>query len=283
MSSIWSKLTNLVSQVTGVLPIANGGTNKALTLAAGALVWTDADSFEVTAAGTASDWALSGGTGTPTFSSTTTTAKIVDGSADAIQLTVQGNATQTSNILVVEKSDGTDLLAVSNTAGTAIKGTTSNTGAASGMVGQTIIKRGSTNTVSAQYVDIASIASGDGFGAGVWLVTAQVVYYWAGVTMTAFDLEFGVTKNSGNDGNNVTVGDNLVYALGDTTLAIGANAFDAYSMSIGPILVTCDGTNTVIGGQGSAAFTTLYLKGYCGSFSAGQPTARYTFMAQRIF
>lgn len=105
---------NLTTGVTGVLPIANGGTNKALTLAAGGLVWTDADSFEVGAAGTAQQWALSGGTGAPTFSNTTTTGKTIDGSADEVQLTVQGNGTQTSAIFVAETSAGTDLLTVNN-------------------------------------------------------------------------------------------------------------------------------------------------------------------------
>lgn len=132
---------SLTTGVTGVLPLANGGTNKNATAVNGGLVWSDADSFEITAAGTASQWVLSGGTATPTMSNTTTTAKFIDGSADAIQLTVQGNGTQTSDIFVAEKSDGTDLLEVTNTAGTAIRGTTTGATAASGFVGeiQTVI------------------------------------------------------------------------------------------------------------------------------------------------
>ena len=39
---------------------------------------------------------------------------IIDGKADSIQLTVQGNATQTSDLLVLEQSDGTDVLTVDN-------------------------------------------------------------------------------------------------------------------------------------------------------------------------
>lgn len=39
----------------------------------------------------------------------------VDGDTDEVQLIVQGNATQTTNPFVVEKSDGTDLFSVSNT------------------------------------------------------------------------------------------------------------------------------------------------------------------------
>jgi hypothetical protein len=38
-----------------------------------------------------------------------------DGSADAVQVNVQGHSTQTSNIVNVEKSDGTDLFSVGNT------------------------------------------------------------------------------------------------------------------------------------------------------------------------
>lgn len=45
---------------------------------------------------------------------TITGAVTIDGSADAIQLVVQGNATQTSNLLTLEQSDGTDVLTVTN-------------------------------------------------------------------------------------------------------------------------------------------------------------------------
>ena len=41
---------DLTSEVTGVLPLANGGTAKALTATAGGLVYSDADSLEITSA-----------------------------------------------------------------------------------------------------------------------------------------------------------------------------------------------------------------------------------------
>lgn len=141
ISGSTNTITNvsLTTGVTGVLPLANGGTNKNMSVTQGGLVWTDSDSQEVSAAGTTSDWALSGGTGAPTFSSTTTTAKNITGSADAIQLKVTGNSTQTNDIVDVFKSDGTtNLLAVTNTAGTAIRGTTNNTAAAAGFIGETL-------------------------------------------------------------------------------------------------------------------------------------------------
>lgn len=43
-----------------------------------------------------------------------TNGLMVDGSADAVQLTVQGHSTQTSNLILFEKSDGTDLLTLGN-------------------------------------------------------------------------------------------------------------------------------------------------------------------------
>jgi len=59
---------DLTSQVTGTLPIANGGTNKALTLSAGGIPYFDSDSFEVLSAGTIGKPIVSGGSGAPSFS-----------------------------------------------------------------------------------------------------------------------------------------------------------------------------------------------------------------------
>ncbi len=67
MSSIWSRLINLAGNITGVLPLANGGTNKALTAVNGGLVWSDADSLEITAAGTAGQKAVSAGAAAPVW------------------------------------------------------------------------------------------------------------------------------------------------------------------------------------------------------------------------
>src|SRR3989344_5391392 len=76
---------SLTADVTGVLPIANGGTNKALTLAAGAVVWADADSFEVTAAGTAGQALISGGTTTPTWYAPTAGSVLFAGTSGILQ------------------------------------------------------------------------------------------------------------------------------------------------------------------------------------------------------
>lgn len=59
----------LTSEVTGVLPLANGGSNKNMTAVAGGVVWTDADSMEVTAAGSSGQFLISNGTSAPSWSS----------------------------------------------------------------------------------------------------------------------------------------------------------------------------------------------------------------------
>lgn len=66
---------DLTTEVTGILPLANGGTNKNMTAVNGGFVWTDADSQEVTAAGTAGQPVLSGGAGTPTYFGSTGVVK----------------------------------------------------------------------------------------------------------------------------------------------------------------------------------------------------------------
>lgn len=65
-------LVSVASEITGVLPLANGGTAKALTASAGGIVWTDSDSQEVLAGtGTASKLLLSGASATPSWSTPT--------------------------------------------------------------------------------------------------------------------------------------------------------------------------------------------------------------------
>lgn len=79
-----------------------------------------------------------------------TGAKTFDGSTDVVQLTVEGHSTQTSDVMDVRKSDGTTmLLQVTNTAGTAIRGTTTNTAACTGCVGQRIDSTSMSNTTLA--------------------------------------------------------------------------------------------------------------------------------------
>lgn len=59
----------------------------------------------------------------------TTGGCVIDGSADEIQLRIQGHSTQTTDPLVVENSSGTDVFNVSNAGNTTVAGTLAVTGA----------------------------------------------------------------------------------------------------------------------------------------------------------
>lgn len=82
--------------IGGTLGLAKGGSNKALTAVNGGLVYSDANSFEITSAGTASQWVLSGGAGTPTMQDITTRAKTIT-DATSPQLTIATNSTDATS------------------------------------------------------------------------------------------------------------------------------------------------------------------------------------------
>jgi len=151
--------------------------------AAGQLIYGGASgAANKLAAGTSQNWLISGGAGTPTWGNTVTTGKMVDGSADEIQLTVQGHTTQTSDIFLVEKSDGTDLLNVTNANGTKLKGTTTNDAVAAGFVGEYLSV---TKTYASQVTLTTSTAAnltGDGLAltAGDWDIQAFVNFETSG-------------------------------------------------------------------------------------------------------
>jgi hypothetical protein len=58
---------SLTADVSGILPMANGGTNKNMTASAGAVVYSDSDSQELSAVGTIGQALISGGTSSPSW------------------------------------------------------------------------------------------------------------------------------------------------------------------------------------------------------------------------
>ncbi len=277
MSNIWSRLIDFAGNITGVLPLANGGTAKALTPAAGGLVWTDADSMEVGAAGTTSMWTLSGGTTAPTFSNTSTTGKVIDTAVDEIVLRLIGHSTQTNELLLIEKSDGTDLLNVTNINGTKIRGTTTNDSAAAGFVGEYIeakVHSSSTSTpASTQFGDAESIT----LTGGDWDVQGTITFTRNGATYTVADLEVGVSAITGNDGTN----------LAASTTACETNAtvpltFTTTVLQTPLVRVTSDGTNLTINGVTTNTTQVIYLKIYPGTFSGAAAKYQSFFRARRV-
>ncbi len=103
--------------------------------------------------------------GVPAWTNTLT------GTSDTVELKVLGNATQTSNIFEVQKSDATSLLAVTNTAGTQIRGSTTNTTVAAGFVGEVISATSSSlfsqvTPTGGQFYDVTGLSVT--LTAGVW-------------------------------------------------------------------------------------------------------------------
>lgn len=70
---------------SSLLPIANGGSNKALTLDAGGILWADANSFEMMSAGTSGKALISGGTSTPTWFTPTAGSVLFAGTSGILQ------------------------------------------------------------------------------------------------------------------------------------------------------------------------------------------------------
>lgn len=76
---------SLTTDATGVLPLANGGTNKNITASAGAVAYTDSDSFELTSVGTSGQALISGGTGAPTWYAPTAGSILFAGTGGILQ------------------------------------------------------------------------------------------------------------------------------------------------------------------------------------------------------
>lgn len=271
----WSAVS-LTADVTGVLPLANGGSNKNATAVNGGLVWSDADSFEITAAGTASQWVLSGGAGTPTMTNTTTTAKTIDGTADAVQLQIEGHSTQTSDILNVRKSDGTtSLLQVTNTAGTAVRGTTLNTGAATGFVGEYLENRVTSLTstgASGAFFDTCSIT----LTAGEWEVSGTIEYKRNGATFSSTVVGVGLSGASGVSGTGLSTPVNFLEQ--NDVVPLTFTFYDAYSQ---PLRVRSNGTDLDIVGSTYSSVQIVYLKGRISAFT-GTPQYICFMQARRM-
>lgn len=95
----------LSTGVTGLLPLANGGTNANLTAAAGAIPYSTASAIAFLAAGSPGNVLTSGGTGAPTWSSPLTNpmsavGDIIVGGASGAANRLAGNTTTTPEVLM---------------------------------------------------------------------------------------------------------------------------------------------------------------------------------------
>lgn len=130
------------------LALSRGGTNKNLTPVAGGILYTDADSAEVSSAGTAGQAVLSGGTGSPTFTTGTLSlaSNFAVSGANAITLTGTSGGSSvtipTSGTLITNTASANQTITSTQTTGTvfSIADSTALTGA---ITGQSISLTGS--------------------------------------------------------------------------------------------------------------------------------------------
>lgn len=136
--------------------------------------------------GTSQNWLVSAGAASPTWTDTVTTGKTIDGSSDQVQLTLEGNATQTNDILLVRKSDTTALLNVTNVNGTKIRGTTTNDDAATGFVGEYLQNsRVSSNKTGLTTTVVVNVPTSNmSITAGDWDIGGMVVFSTSGATVS---------------------------------------------------------------------------------------------------
>jgi len=107
---------------TGLTVTSGGATITAggVTITAGGLDMTNDAITNIGAAGT--DFSATGGL-TLADTLTVNNGAVIDGAADEIQIRVQGYTTQTNSLMVLEQSDGTDSLTVSNAGNVDVVGT----------------------------------------------------------------------------------------------------------------------------------------------------------------
>lgn len=92
----------LTTGVTGVLPMANGGSNKNATAVNGGFVYSDADSFEITAAGTAGARLVSRGANSPVM---------LTASNDALNYSITATVAANALTFALKSAAGTDATA----------------------------------------------------------------------------------------------------------------------------------------------------------------------------
>lgn len=218
-----------------------------------------AQTLKFTAAGTYS-FPVVGGAVTLAHlgANTFTAAQVIDGSADAVQLTIQGHSTQTSNILLIEKSDGTDLFRFTNT-GEMIMGSGGFEGLLSG-ANNGIIKIGRRDT-GAYYAALGhssrggvGVSSNGGFfwsdstdptnglasGAAnlrLWMDAANVLAQSNTTNAQTFRV-YGTTNGDGSVGSNYV---RLSLAASSTVVTLAAETAGTGADNI-PINITTAGT-----------------------------------------
>lgn len=262
--------TSLTLGWSGQLSLARGGTNKNITAVAGAVVWTDSDSMELTSAGTTGQALISGGTATPTWYAPTAGSVLFAGTGGILQqdnanlfwddsnnrLGIGINSGLSDTLHVAGTGKFTSYITVESTASAPIKIYVPRTNGIA--IGSSVLASNSSsfggNTGVGTQAGFA-VTSGYnnslyGFGAGYGITTGHDnVAMGIGAMGTGF-ISVGTTGITGSF--NVAVGYNtLYYEKGSSyNVAIGHTALGGSS------LASVSGYNTGIGAGAGSAITT---------------------------
>ncbi len=202
MSNIWSRLINLAGNITGTLPVANGGTGLTAGTSGGIPAYT--------------------GTGTIASSALLTQYGVVLGGGSAAVPTV--TAAGTSGQLLAGINSGPPVWTNTITSATTFsgqligKGTATNDSAAAGYIGEYIESTQTTATnvgASTQWADAGSVA----LTAGDWDVTFQYEGRLNGATGLTGEFEYGISQTTGNSATGLTRGVNYFSTPSPTSAA----------------------------------------------------------------
>lgn len=173
---------------------------------------------------------------------------IVDGQADAVQLTVQGYTTQTNNLLTLEQSDGTDVLGVANTGNVTIAGTVANSTAAFTVADNAIID-GQADAIQltvqgngTQTSNLLTLEQSD--GTDVLTVTNAGALGVASTLRVDGAADFGYVQSADSG----ATGDSLEVAFTSPVDTAGTNTHNAVTVDLA-IGNATGGANTVTGLQ----------------------------------
>lgn len=268
----------------GTLAIARGGSNKALTLAAGAVLYTDANSFEVTAVGSTGECLISQGTSAPIWDTCATAASHAllsathsDTSAATVSRgsLVYGNSSPAWAELTIGsagtvlRSDGTDLSWSSDGSGLTLlnaselasgtvplgrlSGITNTQISASAAIawskidttGASLSDLGDVEVDADETFDFLTRSKISSPADGVLLLTDDAGTDWTRIAFGGTTTSYPALERSGT-GLSLVRGDGTGGAmLGYGSQAVDINGVTTFAVTSSYVVLTCDGAETI--------------------------------------
>ncbi|MDE2589959.1 MAG: hypothetical protein KGL95_09890, partial [Patescibacteria group bacterium] len=250
-----SSAVNLAnSDVTGILPLANGGTNANLTAVSGGIVYSGGSALAISAAGTQNQILISNGAGTPTFASSINvnnvllpvtggtdgfwqlTSNVIAPSNLASDLAIGGNSTASATFQIFSNGNATTSGSFTfNTAGLLQTTNKQNLTLGSNTTGNIILNPLASVTVNgAETVNGNLTATGtidfSNLGIGVVHAGSGGVLSSSAVNLANSDVT-GVLPlaNGGTNANLTAVSGGIVYS-GNSALAISTVGSNGYCL-----------------------------------------------------